>query len=215
MNIFTQLVLVVGRITPKGVDMLGTGFLVTKDGRIATTRHVVSTEDVNLIVLAPQITDINEFQDISDKRCQPVGARIDEMDPIRDLAILRADLSFPGDLPAIGDFDSENVGDEVGIFGFPHCVKGRRALTFQKGEIGAKVLLESNGVVSKHAVINTQAQPGQSGSPIFSTRTQTICGVLMGAWALPGGTVTVAGVDPRGLHQTTHCISAEYIREML
>ena len=34
MNLFTQLVLIVGRVAPQGVNMLGTGFLVTKDGLI-------------------------------------------------------------------------------------------------------------------------------------------------------------------------------------
>lgn len=69
-NLFTQLVLIVGRITSNGVQMLGTGFLVTKDGRVATTRHVVGTEDANLVVLVPHITDINEFQDLSDTSCR-------------------------------------------------------------------------------------------------------------------------------------------------
>lgn len=215
MNIFTQLVLIVGRITPDHVQMLGTGFLVQNDGYIATTHHVAGSDDSNLVVLAPHISDINAFQNLSDTSCRPVAAKIQEIDPIRDLAILKAEFSFNGQIPKLGSFDNDQVGDPVGIFGFPHCVEGRRALTFQKAEIGAKVLLESNGVVSKHAVINTQARPGQSGSLIFSPKDQSISGVLMGAWAPSPGGILLGGIDPRELHQTTHCISAEYLEEML
>ena len=125
-------------------------------------------------------------------------------------------MTFNGQLPQLGSFDDDEVGAEIGIYGFPHCVEGRRALTFQKAEIGAKVLLASGGIKSKHAVINIQSRPGQSGSLIFSPHNQRISGVLMGAWApKSSGGISLGGINPRELHQTTHCISAEYIREML
>ena len=34
MDIFTQLVLTIGKLGPNGIQMLGTGFLVTKDGKL-------------------------------------------------------------------------------------------------------------------------------------------------------------------------------------
>lgn len=48
MQIFTQIVVVVGRISPNGVSMLGTGFFIKEDGYIATTRHVVGDNDSGL-----------------------------------------------------------------------------------------------------------------------------------------------------------------------
>lgn len=217
MDLFTQLVLVIGRVTPNHVQLLGTGFLVSNDGKIATTRHVVGNFDKNLVVLAPHVRRIDEYQDMTDARCTHVSASIAEMDPIRDLAILKADVNLPGIIPPLSSFDGVNVGEEVGIFGFPQCVQGRRALTFQKAELGCKVLLESNNIKSKYAVINTQARPGQSGSLVFLPRTNSICGVLVGAWApnINGGGISLGGVNPHELHQTTHCVSAEYVRAML
>ena len=215
MNIFTQLVYVVGKLTPDHVEMLGTGFLIDQHGHIATTHHVVGSGESNLVVLAPHINNINAYQDLADTSCRTIAATIKEIDPIRDLAVLKADFTFTSQLPRIGSFDDDSVGDEVGIFGFPHCVEGRRTLTYQKAELGAKVLLESGGIKSKHAVINTQARPGQSGSLVFSPKDQSISGVLVGAWVPGPGGISLGGINPRELHQTTQCVSAEYLKDML
>ncbi|MCP9826494.1 serine protease [Synechococcus sp. EJ6-Ellesmere] len=215
MNIFTQLVYVVGRVTPDHVEMLGTGFLVSNDGQIATTHHVTGSEGANLVILSPHINSINSYQDLSDTSCQTIPVSVQEIDPIRDLAILKAEIKHTGSIPRLGSFDDDNVGEEVGIFGYPHCVEGRRALTFQRAEIGAKVLIDTKGIKSKHAVINTQARPGQSGSLVFSSKDQSISGVLVGAWAPGQGGISLGGINPRELHQTTQCVSAEYLRDML
>jgi S1-C subfamily serine protease len=214
-QIFTQIVVVIGRVSPNGISMLGTGFFVKSDGYIATTRHVVGDNDSGLVILMPHINNINSYQDTSNTQCNAAQAKIVEIDPIKDLAIIKIDAHFDGHLPEIGGFDDINVSDDVGIFGFPHCVEGRRVLTYQKTEVGAKVLLESSGVKSKYAIINTQARPGQSGSLIFSLRQQRIVGMLNGAYVPEGAGISLGGINPRELHQTTQCISAEYLREML
>ena len=90
MNIFTQLVYVVGKLTPTGVQMLGTGFLVSKEGHIVTSHHVTGSENSNLVVLAPHISDINSYQDIDNNQCTPLSTTITDIDPIHDLAILKA-----------------------------------------------------------------------------------------------------------------------------
>lgn len=216
MDLFTQIVVTVGRITPKGVGMLGTGFIISTDGNIVTTKHVVGTDPTGLVVLMPHINNIDEYQDTTDNRCQPIPVEILEIDPLKDLSILKTDIRFSGKLPELGSFDDIKIGEELGIFSFPHCVTGRRVLTFQKAELGAKILLESNTIKSKHGVINSQSRPGQSGALIFSSRTQMIIGVLIGAYApLQGGAISLGGINPQELHQTTHCISAEYITEMI
>ncbi len=72
MDVFTQLVCTIGGLTPDHVQMLGTGFFVSKDGLSATTHHVTGGNDQNLVVLAPHISKLNDYQDMADKSCKPV-----------------------------------------------------------------------------------------------------------------------------------------------
>lgn len=213
---FTQLVFAVGRIIPQRVNLLGTGFLVSMDGLVATTRHVIGDDEKGLCILLPKNRDVNAYQDTTDSSCAPVNATLKEVDPIRDLAILSTGLVFNGSLPRLSSFDETNVGDPLSIWGFPHAPEGRWVLTLQKTIVGAKIILGSQGLKLKHAIINTQARPGQSGSPVVAPNADAIVGLLVGAYAQRGvGMIQLAGLDPGELHQTTHCISAEYIREML
>lgn len=215
LDIFTQIVIPIGRRMENGaIGMLGTGFVISNDGLVVTSRHVVSDNDNSLFVLKPHINSLNEYQDTTDNRCIPISAKIVESDPFRDITILKIDMNLTGNFPAIGSFDDVIVGEEINILGYPHCVEGRRVLTYQKAVIGAKVILDSNGIKSKHAVINTQTRPGQSGSLIFSMNKNMIIGILVGAFA-PNSGVIIAGINPKELHQTTHCISAEYIKNMI
>lgn len=214
-NIFTQIVVVVGKIRQNSVQMLGTGFFISAEGDIVTTKHVVGVDDSNIVVLFPHIQNINSYQDTTDTRCRPIPAKIKEIDPIRDICILKTPLSFGGQLPELGSFDDINIGESLSIFGFPHCVMGRRVLTLQRTELGAKILLDSNGIKSKFAVINTQARPGQSGSLVLSPKHEKIVGILIGAYAPSVAGISLGGINPQELHQTTHCVSAEYIKNML
>ena len=134
--------------------------------------------------------------------------------PITDLCILKTDLGFNGNLPPLESLDNIPVGEKIGMFGFPHCVMGRRVLTYQETEIGAKMLLETSGIKSKYATINIQTRPGQSGSLIFNIRTGAIIGLLIGTYA-PASGVIIAGINPHELNQTSYCISANHIKEML
>lgn len=213
---FTQITLVIGkRDNASGVvRMLGSGFLVSNDGKIVTARHVVGNETEGLCVLLPHIPNINAYQDVSDLSCHSAPAIVEDINPITDLCILKIDLLFRGKLPTLESLDSISVGEKIGMFGFPHCVMGRRVLTYQETEIGAKMLLETSGIKSKYATINIQTRPGQSGSLVFNLKTGAIIGLLIGAYA-PSSGIIIAGINPHELNQTSYCISANHIREML
>lgn len=214
-HLFSRITLVIGRVMPHGVEMLGTGFLLNSQGLIATTHHVIGNDTTNLVVLMPRSGDVNDYQDLSDLQCELVSVQPSEIDPVRDIAVLKAEIQWSGPVPEIKSFDSTKISDEVCILGYPHCTHGRRAFTLQNTEIGAKVLMDTHGIKSKHAVITTQARPGQSGSPVIDPLSGTILGMLVGAWVPGPAGIRLGDINPYELHQTTHCISAQHIQDML
>jgi len=210
-----KIIYTVGRITPNGVNLLGSCFLLNKNGLLATASHVTNNDNNNLVIFASGKTDLNSYQDTSDNQGQTIPATIYKVDPVRDICILKIDNAVASNLN-IGGADDVRVTDNVGVVGFPHCVNDRNILTFQSTEVGAKVLIESSGIKSKHLILNIQTRPGQSGSPIFRLNDSKLIGMIIGSYVPGGGGgISLGGVDPHTLHQTTHAVSSEYILKMI
>ena len=205
----------VGRITPTGVKLLGSCFLLNKRGLLATASHVTNNDNTNLVIFVSTNTDLTTYQDTSNNNGRTIPATIHKVDPIRDICILKVDFEIFSDI-IIGGSDDINVAENVGVIGFPHCVNGRNVLTYQNTVIGAKVLIESSGIKSKHLILNIQTRPGQSGSPIFRLSDSKLVGMIIGSY-VPGGnsSISLGGIDPQTLHQTTHAVSSECIIKMI
>ncbi len=217
LDYFTQLVYTIGRIEDGIIHMLGTGFLVDNGKYIVAPRHVVGDSDRGLCIIPPTLISFDEYQDTTINKALHQSVKIEKSDVFRDVVLLSiVNATIEGILPTpfIGSTDDVLVGEDIYVIGFPHCVEGRRVLTLQKAMIGAKILIDNLGIKSKYCVINTQTRPGQSGSMIFSATKNKIVGILMGAFTANVG-ICVGGINPRELHQTTQCLSAEYIKKML
>ena len=214
-DFMTQIVYTIGRYNGQVINMLGTGFLVANGKYVVAPRHVVGDNDDGLGIILPSISSMDECQDTTITSCRFADVIIKHSDPFRDIVILEfKNETFTFTTPQIGDVDDVSVGDEILIFGFPHCTEGRRVLTMQKAMVGAKILLNSSGVKSKFCVINTQTRPGQSGSIIYSPSKNKVIAILIGAFVSSSG-ISLGGINPRELHQTTQCLSAEYIKNMI
>lgn len=211
-----NVVFAVGRSGANGVSLLGTATLLNSPGKFVTAAHVTQKDEQNLVVVVkPDNSSINDYQDTSDERVQVIPVRIKAIDPFTDLCILSADINAFSNI-SMGSTDLLYLGNVVDIFGYPHADHGRLVLTQQRTEIGARILIKNGIVKTKHVVLNTQARPGQSGSPIFSAQTTMLVAILIGSYAPGGGgSISLGGVDPHTLHQTTHAVSVEYVREML
>lgn len=73
-----QIVYTIGRITPSGIDLLGTGFLINKQGTFVTAAHVTNNDDNNLVVALNPNTNINTYQDTSDTRVSYINVKIEK-----------------------------------------------------------------------------------------------------------------------------------------
>lgn len=214
-SIISKIVFGIGRIGTLGIEILGTCFYIG-NGKFATAAHVVGNNDTNLRILITNIQSLNEYQDTTDNSVQHVEARISAINPLRDVCVLESDVFISANF-TLGDLDDSIVGEKVYIYGYPHSNHGRFVLTQQQAHIGAKVLNGSSGLKNKGIVLNIQSQPGQSGSPIFNSDQGLIVGMLIGSYAPNGATgqISIGGIDPQALHQTTHAVSAEYIKELI
>lgn len=215
-NFYGNLVLALARLEGNQANLLGTCFPVGAK-KLATALHVVAPNDDNLIALVPNISGPADYQDTSQTGWSGSLVKIAAVDAIRDICVLEApeNWSFSINLTMTGT-DILSLGSEVHIYGYPHMDFGRKVMTVQRTHVGAKVLINNHGVKVKHAVINTQLRPGQSGGPVFDAATGTLCAMVTGSYAPDfKGSVFISGVDPVTLHQTGHAVSAEYIKDML
>lgn len=205
----------VGRITPNGVSLLGTAFFINHRGLLATAAHVTGNNDSGLVIIMNKVNSIQDYQDTSDNEIQCIPAKIKEINPIADVCILEVSVAAQSTF-LLDSTDSIHVGENISVFGYPHSNHGRMVLTQQDTSVGAKILINSNGIKLKNLVLNIQSRPGQSGSPIIIPEKRTSAGILIGSYAPHvNGSISIGGIDPQTLHPTTHAISAEYIKEML
>lgn len=194
-------------------SLLGSAFLCEKPGCFVSAAHVIAGNEKSLAIVLNNLSSIQDFQDtsIDNRTCVPVG--VAEFDPIHDICVLKSVLPIDSRL-VLSSLNSVKVGEEVVLFGYPHCNFGRMVLTQQNAHVGAKVLIERAGIKMKNIVLNIQARPGQSGSPVIHNN--EVVGMLIGPYVPNGGGgISLGGIDPQTLHQTTHAVSAEYIKEMI
>jgi S1-C subfamily serine protease len=212
--LISNVVYSIGRNINNNYVPLGTCILLNKPGIFVTAAHVIQGCDKDLCI---RINDsyINDYQDTLITSHTVIPAKVKAIDPLRDLCLISVDSQDCSNIQ-LSNTDVVRPGELVTVFGFPHSDLNRVVLTQQTCEIGAKILLSASGIKSKHVVLNIQSRPGQSGGPIIRNSDASLIGILIGAY-VPSitGSISLGGIDPQTLHQTTHAVSTEYIERML
>ncbi len=135
--------------TPSG---LGTGFVVSKDGRIATNLHVIGAAQEATVVLA----DKREFKDVE----------VMAVDDKHDLIVLRIGAKNLQPL-RLGDSSKVKVGERVVAIGNPLGLD----YTVSDGLVSAVREMSNELTVLQ---ISAPISPGSSGGPLFNDRGEVI-----------------------------------------
>jgi S1-C subfamily serine protease len=133
-------------------DVLGSGFIVSKEGKIVTNLHVIR----DMKTASVQLASGQIFDSVS----------VLATDPRRDLAILQ----IPGfDLPVLdlGNSDALNIGEPLVIVGSPRGLDGT---------VTAGILSSVRDGGDGYTVLQTDAavNPGNSGGPLLNSKGQAI-----------------------------------------
>nr|MDD3720561.1 trypsin-like peptidase domain-containing protein [Candidatus Gracilibacteria bacterium] len=138
----------------------GTGFFISKDGKIITNKHVVSDPNAEYTVIANDGTEYD--------------AKILATDPITDLAILQINLDkIYTPLDIIGDNDELNVGQFV-------IAVGNSLAEYQNsvslGVLSGKNRNISDDTIKLSGLLQTDAaiNPGNSGGPLINLEGKVI-----------------------------------------
>jgi serine protease Do len=134
------------------IDGLGSGVLISNDGKILTAAHVVQTVDVATV----------EFPDGREIMAHVIGSDIRS-----DVALLQLNEIPRGVAPAtLGDSDKVEVGDQVFVIGAPYGI----SQTLSVGHLSGRHRLNGNtdGMTSVEFLQTDAAiNGGNSGGPMF------------------------------------------------
>ena len=161
------------RTTPGQPTSLGSGFLVSKDGLIATNRHVVQADDGPnaasvLYVGVPSAADPDVLDYFKGQiaYCPPAQDTLDFA-----LVKIAARPGYQAFRPLPLASTKPDLGAPVADFGFPFATVDNPILSFNKGSISAvRVAIEDRPYYQTDAAVN----PGNSGGPLVNTDGQVV-----------------------------------------
>lgn len=140
-------------------NIYGTGFFITPNGYIATARHIVSELSSSDI----------KVEDFEGTHYEVEKITLDEN---ADIAVIKIKTNKKHPAVTAGYFENIEVGEEVGLIGFN---PGFRLPLLHTGAVSSKGV-DKEG--ERIFTINSFANKGNSGSPVFSLTTGRVLGIL-------------------------------------
>jgi len=157
------------------VDGLGSGVLISNDGKVLTAAHVVQTADVASV----------EFADGQEITANVIGSDVQS-----DVALLQLKEMPKGVTPAtLGDSDKMEVGDQVFVIGAPYGI----SQTLSVGHLSGRHRLNTNNQSTSVEFLQTDAaiNTGNSGGPMFDMQGNVI-GIVSSIMSHTGGSEGLA-----------------------
>ena len=153
-----------------GAAGLGSGVLISPDGKVLTAAHVVQTADAVAVEFANGIT---------------VAARVIASQPRADVALLQLAVVPPGAVAArLADSDSVLVGDDVFIIGAPYGLGHSLSAGHLSGRHDMPRTIR--GVPVEVLQTDAAVNMGNSGGPMFNTN-GAVVGIVSQILSQSGG----------------------------
>jgi S1-C subfamily serine protease len=180
------------KATPAPANYTGTGFLVSSNGYIATSYHVIKNADSIYI---------------ENKKFGSFKAAVLFSNPANDLSILKieSDAFQPlTALPYVINNKEANLGEEVFTLGFP-----REDIVFGEGSISASTGYKQDTSAYQ---ISVPVNPGNSGGPLFNAKGDVV-GIISGLQTETSGTAfaTKASVLLKTINEVPDSISTQML----
>ncbi len=160
---------------------LGSGFIISEDGKIVTNNHVVEGAETVTVKLA----DGREFD-----------AAVIGSDPLTDVALLQLESAEKLPFVHFGDSDVMRAGDEVVAVGNPYGLGG----TVTSGIVSALSRNINSGPYDDYIQTDAAINRGNSGGPLFNNDGEVI-GMNTAIFSPDGGSVGIGFAVPSDLVQ--------------
>ncbi len=167
----------------------GSGFIVTTDGYLVTSAHLLAEGAKTSVV-----TESGIFQ-----------ATVVRLDSANDLAVLKVNGSF-SPLPIISS-RSVKLGEPVFTVGFPNPGLQGFSPKFSKGEISSLAGPQDD---PQYFQISLPVQPGNSGGPLVDSR-GNIVGVVTGKLGV-GAAIAASGALPENVN---YAVKSSFLTALL
>jgi serine protease Do len=164
---------------PRTARSLGSGFVLTPDGYIATNAHVVSRASRVSVRLANK----KEYE-----------ARIIGLDPKTDVALIKIEPDDPLQPVTLGNSDELDVGEWVMAIGSPFGLEQ----TVTVGVVSAKARVLGAGPYDDFIQTDAAINPGNSGGPLVDGDGRVV-GINTAISSRSGGSEGVGFAIPVGL----------------
>ncbi len=137
-------------------EMLGSGFIINKNGYILTNYHVI--ENASEIIVS-----------LSDHKKDYKGTVIGK-DKNLDIALIKIDAKKPLTATVLGDSDTLDIGAWVVAIGNPFGLGG----TVTAGIVSQKGRILGSGPYDNYIQTDASINPGNSGGPLFNIRGEVV-----------------------------------------
>lgn len=160
----------------------GTGFLISKDGYALTCAHVV--EGASEICTNVIVGDGYPTKGFEDFGVYDVGfGKVVYVNKELDIALLKTEYCGSKFLPIEQQMLLPELGEEIVVFGYPLGYEMPQTnrfgpnISFYKGYVSSNQVQNGNSIT----FLDIDVKSGNSGSPVISTKTGKVIGIISGA----------------------------------